>query len=141
MQTNAPITYRTLLGAKIHRAVVTSTDLHYDGSLTVDAALLEASGIREYERVQVADLENGTRHETYVIAGEAGSGVIQANGAAARLVSVGDHLIIMAYCLVADPLPPDWSPTVVLVDGRNHIREIHHSRPSASVGLTPPISR
>jgi aspartate 1-decarboxylase len=114
--------YRTLLKAKIHRAVVTSADLHYEGSITIDAALLEASGIREYERVQVVDIENGARFETYVIAGEPGSGTIQLNGAAARLVNVGDRIIIMSYALVPEPLPTEWQPKILLLDEDNRIK-------------------
>jgi aspartate 1-decarboxylase len=118
--------FRTLLNAKIHRAVVTSADLNYEGSLTVDLDLLEAAGIREFELVQVVDVENGSRLETYAIAGPAGSGIIQANGAAARLVQPGDHVIIMTYALVHDPLPDDWAPKIVLVDEKNRVREIRH---------------
>jgi aspartate 1-decarboxylase len=116
--------YRTLLSAKIHRAVVTSADLHYEGSLTVDTELLKAAGMVVYERIQVVDVENGARLETYLIPGEAGSGVIQLNGAAARMVSLGDHVIIMAYQLVPEPIPADYAPTVVLVDEKNRVREI-----------------
>ena len=116
--------YKTLLSSKIHRAIVTSADLHYEGSLTVDTDLLEASGMCVYERVQVVDVENGARLETYLIPGEAGSGVIQLNGAAARMVSLGDHVIIMAYKLVPEPVPADYTPTVVLVDDKNRVREI-----------------
>ena len=115
--------YRTLLRSKIHRAVVTATDLHYEGSLTVDADLLDASGIRAYELVQVVNVENGARLETYAIPGLRGSGTIQVNGAAARLAGVGDHLIIMSYALLPEPLPEEWTPTVTLVDEHNHIRE------------------
>ena len=115
--------YRTLLRSKIHRAVVTAADLHYEGSLTVDADLLDASGIRAYELVQVVDVENGARLETYAIPGQRGSGTIQVNGAAARLAGVGDHLIIMSYALLPEPLPEGWTPTVTLVDEHNHIRE------------------
>lgn len=116
--------FRTLLKSKIHRAVVTSADLHYEGSLTIDADLLAAAGMREFEWVQVVDIENGARLDTYLIAGEAGSGVVQPNGAAARLVYPGDHLIIMAFAQVAEPLPPDWKPTIVLVDEDNHVRAV-----------------
>jgi aspartate 1-decarboxylase len=115
--------YRTLLKAKIHRAVVTDADLNYDGSLTVDKTLLDAAGIREFELVHVVDVESGARLETYTIAGEPGSGVVQANGAAARLVQPGDHIIIMSYVLIEEPLPEEWHPTVVLVDEENDIRE------------------
>jgi aspartate 1-decarboxylase len=116
--------YRTLLSAKIHRAIVTSADLHYEGSLTVDIELLKAAGMVVYERIQVVNVENGARLETYLIPGEAGSGVIQLNGAAARMASVGDHVIIMAYQLVPEPIPADYAPTVVLVDEKNRVREI-----------------
>jgi aspartate 1-decarboxylase len=115
---------RTMLHAKIHRAVVTSADLNYEGSLTVDADLLESAGIREFELVQVVDVENGTRLETYTISGPAGSGIIQANGAAARLISPGDHVIIMAFMQVAEPLPAEWNPSIVLVDEQNRVREV-----------------
>jgi len=115
---------RTLLNSKIHRAVVTSADLNYEGSLTVDSALLEAANMREFELVQVVDVENGARLETYLMAGEAGSGIIQPNGAAARLLFPGDHIIIMAFAQIPEPLPEKWKPTIVLVDEQNHIREI-----------------
>jgi aspartate 1-decarboxylase len=118
--------FRTLLSAKIHRAVITSADLNYEGSLTVDSNLLDAAGIREFELVQVVDIENGSRLETYIISGEPGSGIIQANGAAARLVQPGDHVIIMSFVQAAEPLPADWSPTIVLVDEKNSIREVKH---------------
>ena len=116
--------YRTLLRSKIHRAVVTSADVNYEGSLTVDSSLLEAAGMHAFELVQVVDIENGARLETYLIPAEAGSGVIQPNGAAARLLLPGDHVIIMNYVQVPEPLPEKWTPTIVLVDDRNHIQEI-----------------
>jgi aspartate 1-decarboxylase len=116
--------YRTLLRAKIHRAVVTGTDINYEGSLTVDSALLEAAGMCAFELVQVVDMENGARLETYLIPGEPGSGVIQPNGAAARLLYTGDHIIIMNYVQVPEPLPKKWLPTIVLVNEQNHIQEI-----------------
>ena len=87
----------TLLKAKIHRAVVKQADLDYVGSITIDSDLLRESGIMEYEKVEIADIDNGNRFETYAIAGEAGSGIICLNGAAARCVSEGDKIIIMAY--------------------------------------------
>ena len=103
---------------------MTSADLHYEGSLTVDSTLLAAAGIREFEYVQVVDVESGSRFETYIISGPADSGIIQANGAAARLVQKGDHVIIMCYVQVEDPVPADWSPKIVLVDEQNRIREV-----------------
>jgi aspartate 1-decarboxylase len=115
---------RTFLHSKIHRAVVTSSDVNYEGSLTVDSSLLEAAGMREFELAQVVDIENGTRLETYLMAGRAGSGIIQPNGAAARLIMTGDHLIIMTFELVSDPLPDTLTPIIVLVDEKNHIQKI-----------------
>ena len=118
---------RTLLFAKIHRATVTAANVHYVGSITIDKDLLKATGIREYERVQVVDVDNGNRLETYVIEGQAGSGAIELNGAAARLVDVGDKVIIMAYAQVSEPLPEDWSPAIVLVGDDNRIGEVRHA--------------
>ena len=86
----------TMLKGKIHRAIVKQAELNYVGSITVDTKLLEAAGILEYELVQIVDVENGNRFETYTIAGEPGSGMICLNGAAARQVAVGDHIIIMS---------------------------------------------
>lgn len=117
------MTYRTLLKSKIHRAVVTSADVDYEGSLTVDTVLLEAAGMREFELVQVADVENGARLETYLIAGPAGSGIVQPNGAAAQLIHPGEHVIIMAFAQVPEPLPEKWTPTILLVDEHNRVRE------------------
>ena len=116
--------FRTLLRSKIHRGVVTSADINYEGSLTVDSTLLEAAGMHAFELVQVVDIENGARLETYLIAGEPGSGIIQPNGAAARLLSPGDHIIIMNYIQVPEPLPEKWLPTIVLVNEQNQIQEI-----------------
>lgn len=115
---------RTLLCGKIHRATVTGADLHYEGSITVDSQLLEAANILPYERVQVVDINNGSRLETYAIPGERGSGMIQMNGAAARLASVGDLVIIMSYVQVEEPVPAEWRPRIVLVDEQNRIVEI-----------------
>ena len=86
-----------MLKSKIHRATVTQAELNYVGSITIDETLMEAAGIFEYEKVQIADVDNGSRFETYVIAGERGSGIICLNGAAARMVSTGDKVIIMCY--------------------------------------------
>ena len=115
--------YRKLLQSKLHRAVVTGADLQYEGSITIDSDLLDVAGIRAYELVQVVDIDNGARLETYTILGEAGSGVVQLNGAAARLVNVGDRIIIMAYAYVEAPLPDDWTPTVLLLNEKNQIKE------------------
>lgn len=113
-----------LLKAKIHRATVTAADLHYEGSITVDRALMEAAGLLEHERVQVVDIDNGARLETYVIPGEPESGTICLNGAAARLVQPGDKVIIMAYTWVSAEEAQGFRPRVVLVDQANKVREI-----------------
>jgi aspartate 1-decarboxylase len=110
---------RTLLNAKIHRATVTQADLHYVGSLTIDADLMKAADIVEGEQVQVVDITNGARLETYAITGEAGSGVIGINGAAAHLVHPGDMVIIMTYAQLEQDELADHRPTVVHVDEDN----------------------
>jgi aspartate 1-decarboxylase len=115
---------RSLLRSKIHRAVVTQANLDYIGSLTVDSSLLEAAGLREFELVHVANIETGARLETYLISGAAGSGIIGANGAAAQLLHIGDHIIIMAYAQVEEPLPEKWSPKILLLTEENKITEI-----------------
>ena len=114
----------TMLKGKIHRAVVRQAELHYVGSITVDTDLLEAAGILEYEMVQIVDIENGSRFETYTIAGEAGSGMICLNGAAARQVAVGDHIIIMSYAQMTPEEAKEHKPKVVFVDEENHIARI-----------------
>ena len=103
----------TMLKGKIHRAVVTQAALDYVGSITIDADLLDAAGINEYELVHIADVENGNRFETYTIAGERGSGMICLNGAAAREVQVNDHVIIMCYASVDEKEVKDHKPQVV----------------------------
>lgn len=111
----------TLLKAKIHRAVVTQADLNYVGSVTIDTHLLEESGIMEYEKVQIVDIDNGNRFETYTIAGEEGSGIICLNGAAAKCVSVGDKVIIMVYANMSPEEAKNHKPTVLFVDEKNNI--------------------
>jgi aspartate 1-decarboxylase len=111
----------TLLKSKIHRAVVTQADLDYIGSITIDTRLLRESGIMEYEKVEIADIDNGNRFETYAIAGEEGSGIICLNGAAARLVEVGDKIIIMAYAAMNPEEAREHKPTVIFVDEKNNI--------------------
>ena len=111
----------TLLKAKIHRATVTQADLDYVGSITIDSNLLAESGIMEYEMVAIADIDNGSRFETYVIAGEAGSGIICLNGAAAKCVNVGDKVIIMAYAQMTPDEAKSHKPTVLFVDDSNKI--------------------
>lgn len=108
-----------MLHGKIHRATVTQADLNYVGSITVDRDLLEASGICEYQKVQIVDIDNGNRFETYTITGEPGSGLICLNGAAARCVSVGDKLIIMSYCACDAEEAKQHKPKVVFVNEDN----------------------
>lgn len=114
----------TMLKGKIHRAVVKQAELNYVGSITIDPKLMEAAGILEYEQVQIVDVENGNRFETYTIDGEPGSGMICLNGAAARQVQVGDHVIIMAYCQMDAKEAADHKPKVVFVDEDNHISRV-----------------
>lgn len=114
----------TMLKGKIHRAVVKQAELNYVGSITVDTDLLEAAGILEYEMVQIVDIENGNRFETYTIAGEAGSGMICLNGAAARQVAVGDHIILMSYAQMSPEEAKEHKPNVVFVDEENHIARV-----------------
>lgn len=108
-----------MLHGKIHRATVTQADLNYVGSITVDMDLLEASGIYEYQKVQIVDIDNGNRFETYTIAGEPGNGLICLNGAAARCVSVGDKIIIMSYCACEEKEAQNHKAKVVFVDENN----------------------
>lgn len=114
----------TMLKGKIHRAAVTQAELNYVGSITIDEALMEAAGICEYEQVQIVDIENGSRFETYVITGERGSGMICLNGAAARMVQVGDHVIIMCYASMTPEEAAAHKPRVVFVDGENRIERL-----------------
>lgn len=111
----------TMLKAKIHRATVTEAKLDYVGSITVDADLLDASGILEYEKVQIVDVDNGERFETYTIKGERGSGMICLNGPAARKVQVNDKIIIMAYASMSPEEAKKFKPTVVFVEGSNEV--------------------
>ena len=114
----------TMLKGKIHSAVVRQAELNYVGSITVDPELMQAAGIYEYELVQIVDVENGNRFETYTIAGEPGSGMICLNGAAARQVQPGDHIIIMCYCQMEDAEVKYHKPKVVFVDENNKINRI-----------------
>ena len=114
----------TMLKGKIHRAVVQQAELDYVGSKTVDPELMKAAGIFEYEKVQIVDVQNGSRFETYTIAGEPGSGMICLNGAAARMVPVGDHIIIMAYCELDAEEVKEHKPYVVFVDDENKIKSV-----------------
>lgn len=116
----------SMLKSKIHRAVVTQAELNYVGSITVDSELLNTAGILEYEKVQIVDIENGNRFETYTIAGEPGSGVMCLNGAAARCVSTGDHIILMCYADVTPEEAKTHHPKVVFVNEDNSISRVTH---------------
>jgi len=105
--------------SKIHRATVTQAELHYEGSITVDGALLEAADILPGEKIQVVNIANGARFETYTIAGARNSGVVCVNGAAARLVQPGDLVILITYCHLSDDAARAHSLKVVFVDGSN----------------------
>ncbi len=110
-----------MLKGKIHRAKVVQAELDYVGSITIDEELLEAAGIYEYEQVQIVDVNNGNRFETYTIAGERGSGLICLNGAAARQVQVNDKIIIMSYAVIDEEERKSNPPKVVFVDDNNKI--------------------
>ena len=112
---------RIMMKSKIHRATVTQADLHYVGSVTIDAALMEAADLLEGEKVAIVDITNGARLETYVISGERGSGVIGINGAAARLVHEGDLVIIISYGMYDDAEARALKPSVVHVDEKNRV--------------------
>jgi aspartate 1-decarboxylase len=112
---------RTMMKSKLHRATVTQADLHYVGSLTLDRDLMDAADLLPNEKIQVVDIDNGARLETYVIPGERGSGVVCMNGAAARLVSPGDLVIIISYAELEDAEAQTWEPRAVLVDENNRV--------------------
>jgi aspartate 1-decarboxylase len=113
----------TLCKSKLHRATVTQAELHYEGSITIDAALMEAAAILPFERVQVLDIENGARFETYAIEGERASGTICVNGAAARLVQPGDHVIIITYAQLTPEEARGHRPVIVLLNPDNSVRD------------------
>ncbi|MBF6134266.1 aspartate 1-decarboxylase [Nocardia otitidiscaviarum] len=133
---------RTMMKSKIHRATVTHADLHYVGSVTVDQDLLDAADLLEGEQVCIVDITNGARLETYVIAGERGSGVIGINGAAAHLVQPGDLVILIAYGMMDEQELKGYEPRVVFVDDRNRQVELGSDPAHApeGSGLTSPRS-
>jgi aspartate 1-decarboxylase len=130
-----------MFASKIHRARVTHSDLHYVGSLTVDLDLLDAASMLPGQQVSVVDVDNGERFETYLIAGERGSGVIGVNGAAAHKAHIGDTVILITYAQMTRDEAVDFVPAVVHVDGGNRIVEIGDD-PAAPVEGTqrPPFS-
>ena len=123
-----------MLKAKIHRATVTQAELDYVGSITVDMDLLEQAGILEYEKVQIVDVNNGSRFETYTIAGERGSGVMCLNGAAARMVQTGDKIILMAYAQVTPEEASELRPTVLFVDEKNKVTKVTNYETHGEIG-------
>ncbi len=112
---------RSMLKSKIHRAQVTETNVDYEGSITIDATLMEEADILPYEQVHVLDVNNGARFETYAVLGEPDSGVVCINGAAARLACEGDKVIILSYCTVTEEQARNLSPKLVYVNDRNEI--------------------
>lgn len=131
---------RTMMKSKIHRATVTHADLHYVGSVTVDRDLMEAADLLEGEQVCIVDITNGARLETYVITGEAGSGVIGINGAAAHLVDPGDLVILIAYGVMNEQEIKEYQPRVVFVDEKNKPVELGSDPAYAPAGsglITP----
>jgi aspartate 1-decarboxylase len=116
---------RTMLNAKIHRATVTEADLNYEGSITIDTDLMEAANMLPYEKVDVLDITNGARLQTYAIEGEAGSGEICINGAAAHLIKPGDLVIILSYVEMDDAEARSWKGRTILVDENNVPQDVH----------------
>jgi aspartate 1-decarboxylase len=114
---------RIFLKAKIHRATVTKADLNYEGSLTIDRDLMDAAGIAEFEQIRVYNINNGERFETYAIEGKRGSGIFALNGAAARKGMVGDQIIIATYGLLTDSEAAGHTPTILLLDGQNKVKQ------------------
>ena len=123
------VTLRTVMNSKIHRATVTEADINYIGSITIDEELIEAANISEWEKIEVLNITNGSRLETYVILGEKGSGEICINGAAAHLVNPGDLVILVTYKVIEEEKISDHLPTIIHVNGRNEIIDIdNHER-------------
>jgi aspartate 1-decarboxylase len=120
--------FKSMLQAKLHRVRVTQADLHYEGSCGIDAVLLDASGIREFQYIEIYNINNGERFSTYAIRAAANSGEISLNGAAARKAMIGDLLIITAYASYSEDELAAYQPIIVLVDERNRPKAPHRSR-------------
>ncbi len=116
--------FRQVLLSKLHRATVTECDINYNGSIKIDEALLEASGMREFERVEIFNITNGARFSTYIILGERNSGTVSINGAAARLVQVGDKVIIINYGMLSEEEMASYKPRIVVLNENNNIDKI-----------------
>ncbi|MEK5079947.1 aspartate 1-decarboxylase [Solibacillus sp. FSL W7-1436] len=125
--------FRMMMNSKIHRAQVTQADLNYVGSITIDEDILDAVGMLPNEKVHIVNNNNGARFETYIIAGERGSGVICVNGAAARLVQKGDIVIIISYVYVDNKEVAEHTPTVAIMGESNTIKEIIAYEPEATI--------
>lgn len=118
------MTHRVMLRAKLHRATVTEADLHYEGSCGIDSELLLLADMKEFERIELYNVNNGERFSTYIIKAPAGSGTISLNGAAARRAQVGDLLIICTYATMSEADAEHYLPKVLLLDERNAVKEI-----------------
>jgi aspartate 1-decarboxylase len=114
----------SMIRSKLHHARVTAADIDYVGSITIDTDLLARVKMLPYEKVLVVDVENGSRFETYIIPGDPGTGMIQVNGAAAHLVSLGDRLIVLAFSLIEFPPPDGWTPQIVVLDEQNRVKSV-----------------
>ncbi|MGE6258811.1 aspartate 1-decarboxylase [Heyndrickxia sporothermodurans] len=125
--------FRTMMNGKIHRATVTEANLNYVGSITIDEDILDAVGMMANEKVQIVNNNNGARLETYIIPGKRGSGVICLNGAAARLVQVGDTVIIISYALIEEEKVSAHQPKIALLDEHNRISQMISYEPEATV--------
>ncbi|MCM3389042.1 aspartate 1-decarboxylase [Ureibacillus chungkukjangi] len=125
--------FRMKMNSKIHRAQVTQADLNYVGSITIDEDILDAVGMLPNEKVHIVNNNNGARFETYIIAGERGSGVICVNGAAARLVQKGDIVIIISYVYVTNEEAQDHKPTIAIMGENNTIKEMISYEPEATI--------
>ena len=132
---------RTMLQGKIHRATVTQAELHYVGSITIDEDLLDAADILPGQQVDVVDVDNGSRLTTYALPGERGSGILCINGAAARLVHVGDTVIVIAYAQLEDAEARAFEPSVVFVDDANRVVELGHDPGQAPAGALRTAAR
>ena len=116
---------RIMLKSKIHRATITDADMHYEGSIAIDTELMEKADLVPYEKVEIANINNGNRFNTYVIEGKRGSGEISLNGAAARLGEVGDLIIIFSYINLSNDQISKFKPTIILVGENNKVKSIH----------------
>jgi len=123
---------RFMCKSKIHRAIVTEANLEYEGSITIDRTLIREADLYPFEKVQIANLNNGKRLETYVIEGEDGSGQVCLNGAAARHAEEGDPILIISYCMIEDAAAKQYSPRVVHVDQKNRITKVRFGLPETA---------